>query len=230
MKAHLCLEENTNGVDWVVADIHGCHEQLMDKLNHVGFDFNKDRLICSGDLVDRGNDSLAVVKLLDEKWFYSTIGNHEMMCIDAYKHDWAVNIYAQNGGMWFFSLHQCEQDAVIMRLLGLPLTIRFSVGEKRYIVVHARIPRDDAWNRSMQTSQSFCEIPEDYIQTAVWDRHFTNPFNPTQVVEGYDIVFCGHTVLDKPGTLANYLNLDTGVVFDETKDFVIYNTKTEEIV
>ena len=59
----------------------------------VNFDFDNDRLICSGDLIDRGEKSREVVELLDESWFYSTLGNHELMCIDAYKHDWASAIF-----------------------------------------------------------------------------------------------------------------------------------------
>lgn len=230
MKANLFLQENTQGVDWVVADIHGEYTRLMNKLNKVGFDFDRDRLICSGDLLDRGPESLQVVKLLDEVWFYSTLGNHELMCIDAYKYDWTVSNFAQNGGMWFFNLHQMEQDAVVERLMGLPLTIRFQVGDKLYLVVHARVPGDDIWNNNMASDRNMEDVPQDYLQDAVWNRHFTNPYNKTQDVEGYSAVFCGHTVLSSPGRLANYINLDTGVVFDSTKDFVLYNTKTEEIV
>ena len=230
MKANLVLQENTKGTDWVVGDIHGCYDKLMWKLAQVNFDFDSDRLICSGDLIDRGEKSRQVVELLDDSWFYSTLGNHELMCIDAYKHDWASADFCYNGGMWFYQEFPCDQDRIMERLLGLPLTIRFKVGDKRYLVVHARVPGDDIWNNNMASDWNMEDVPQDYLQDAVWNRHFTNPYNKTQYVGGYDVVFCGHTVLNSPGRLANYVNLDTGVVFDSTKDFVFYNTQTEEIV
>ena len=230
MKANLALQENTKGTDWVVADIHGCYTKLMNKLARINFDFDADRLICSGDLCDRGLESKEVVELLDEKWFYSTLGNHELMCIEAYKFDWARRDFCYNGGMWFYHELPTDQDRIVEKLMGLPLTIRFPVQNRQYLVVHARIPRDDSLHPNMQADKEMSSVSREYMQDAVWSRHITNIFNQTAYVQGFDMVFCGHTVVSEVTQVANYLDLDTGVVFDETKEFVLYNTKTEEIV
>lgn len=230
MNAHLCLQENTKGIDWVVGDLHGCYDKLFKKLYDVQFNFDNDRLICSGDMIDRGRDSKKVVELLDEVWFYSTLGNHELMCLDAYKYDWAMDDFTRNGGMWFYHELPMDQDRIVERFMDLPLTIRFPVQERSYLVVHARIPRDDILNPNMHIDRGMEVVPADYIADAVWDRHITNPFGQTTFVQGFDMVFCGHTVVSEVTQVANYLDLDTGVVFDASKDFVLYNTKSEEIV
>ena len=43
----------------VVTDIHGCLEELESVLAQAGFDSEADKLICLGDLMDRGPYSLA---------------------------------------------------------------------------------------------------------------------------------------------------------------------------
>lgn len=232
MKANIYLEENTRGTDYVVGDIHGCLKNLMYKLHVIGFNFEDDRLLCSGDLVDRGPNSPGVVALLDEPWFFSTLGNHESMCIDAYKFPYTKNHYVQNGGEWFFDLGSTEQDEIIEKLMGLPLTICTRVNGKSILLVHARVPEDDGDSPWLDKNRRMHEIPKEYIEDATWNRHFSSSrhYMTSKQVEAFDLVCVGHTVLKEPTRMANYLNLDIGVVYDQTKDFVLYNTKTEEIV
>lgn len=230
---NLILKENTKGVDWVVADIHGCKQKLLDKLDKVGFDFLYDRLLCSGDLVDRGPDSKGVVDLLDKPWFFSTLGNHEVMCMDAYQFDYALNHYVQNGGRWFFQLTNQEQDEVIEKISGLPLTIQTVVNGKSILLIHARVPEDDGDSCYLKQDVEVGSIPHEWAMDAVWNRHFSasrTEYMTTKPVKTFDLVCVGHTVMKEPTRVHNYLNLDIGVVYDQTKDFVFYNTRTEEIV
>jgi serine/threonine protein phosphatase 1 len=64
------FSRNETGRDLIVGDIHGCFTKLKDKLNEIGFDETKDRLFSTGDLVDRGPESLDVVKWLTKPWFH----------------------------------------------------------------------------------------------------------------------------------------------------------------
>ena len=48
------LEKQIEGKLYAVGDLHGCYNLLMNKLQQIGFDFEKDHLISVGDLVDRG--------------------------------------------------------------------------------------------------------------------------------------------------------------------------------
>ena len=104
--SELSFQLNTEVSDYFVGDLHGCYDALMQAMHEVGFDKTKDRLFCTGDLVDRGPDSLKCLELLGEPWFFSVKGNHEAMASMSYvdsgsrQRDW----HTANGGEWFFSL------------------------------------------------------------------------------------------------------------------------------
>lgn len=54
---------------WVVSDIHGCYQWLMDELKRRHFNPYEDLLISVGDVIDRGPDSVKCLQLIHEKWF-----------------------------------------------------------------------------------------------------------------------------------------------------------------
>ena len=61
------LTSNSDKV-WVVGDIHGQYDLLMEQLAQQHFDPSKGHLLVSvGDLVDRGPDSLKTLELLTLK-------------------------------------------------------------------------------------------------------------------------------------------------------------------
>ncbi len=67
------------GSTYLVGDIQGCFESLLALLAEVGFGA-ADRLWCVGDLVNRGPDSLGVLRFahgLGER-FTSVLGNHDL--------------------------------------------------------------------------------------------------------------------------------------------------------
>lgn len=69
------------GRDIVIGDVHGCLEELEQLLERVRYDTSADRLTFVGDLVDRGPDSVGVVrlvrKLAREHAVVCVRGNHE---------------------------------------------------------------------------------------------------------------------------------------------------------
>ena len=98
------FEENTEGKDYVVGDIHGCFDELMWELESLSFDFQKDRLFSVGDLVDRGPKNMEVLRLLDEPWFHAVKGNHEDMLQMFCDGEISPSSYSRNGGGWAVNL------------------------------------------------------------------------------------------------------------------------------
>lgn len=63
---------------YVISDIHGCYEEFLAMLDKIGFS-SKDRLILAGDYVDRGRDSLKMLRWLEKRPdnVWSVRGNHD---------------------------------------------------------------------------------------------------------------------------------------------------------
>ena len=71
----------------IMTDIHGCYDELIQLLNKVSYDKNKDKLIILGDLVDRGPKTLEVLDFCmnNSEYIEVLMGNHDRMLLDAIK-------------------------------------------------------------------------------------------------------------------------------------------------
>lgn len=104
---------------WIISDIHGCLEEFEKLLNIISYNQNKDNIILVGDLIDRGYDSVGVVRKARELNFQSVMGNHE------YK-------FLKNPKNKKYSRYNFN-DEDIQYLKNLPTYIKL----KDYIIVHA---------------------------------------------------------------------------------------------
>ena len=148
----LKLPENTLGRDFTVGDLHGRFEDLQEALRLANFDPLKDRIICCGDFIDRGPDSLALSELLDEPWFYSVRGNHEQMFLDGFSGfidlsedenpctEKAKEYIYGAGGFWVKKAPKDELYRLRDRLQQLPLVIDVIHRGQRFAFAHAELP------------------------------------------------------------------------------------------
>lgn len=67
----------------VVGDLHGCLEELRALLDHVGFRPGEDELVSVGDLVNKGPDSVGVVRLVRALGGRAVLGNHDELVLRA---------------------------------------------------------------------------------------------------------------------------------------------------
>lgn len=190
---------------WVVSDIHGCYQWLMDALKRRHFNPYEDLLISVGDIIDRGPDCVKCLQLMDEKWFRAVRGNHEQMALDAIENnDFAF--WMSNGGIWFSAL---EDKRNALRLINacrdLPHIIEITCANGLNVIAHADYPAAEyVWNKPVSA------------QRVLWDRDRLMGFmvGKGQGIQGADHFWFGHTPLDKRYDFNNLHYIDTGAVFD----------------
>jgi len=207
---------------FVCGDIHGMFDELMAALDAVGFDKSADRLIALGDMVDRGPKSLEVLRLLDEPWFDSIMGNHEEMMLLAAnpRNREAQGHHLMNGGGWFSLLDQTERDWCADTVRSLPLALTVVTPTGRTIgLVHADFPGTRWHEFASQLSQRAVR------EYALWSRERVQEAKHHDIAPaiGVDHVYFGHTPMKTPLRSQNMSWIDTGC-------FATGNLTVEELV
>lgn len=220
------LPPNNVGKDFVVGDIHGCYDILLESLAKIGFDYSVDRLFALGDLVDRGTKSLDMVFLIGKPWFYSVRGNHEQWAIDNYTDQTfqeSARSHSTHGGLWFYSLDDEWMGNVARKFQTLPLMIETVVDGKTVGFAHAET---GDWDTTRYLIKDLVESDITGNHTAqkiLWSRTRIKDKNG-MVLKGIDHIFYGHTPVYDPVLLGNTTFMDTGAVFPGGK-MTILNIK-----
>ena len=241
MNKHLLsLKTNQSGRDFVVGDIHGMFTALDDLLKKADFNKDSDRLISVGDLIDRGNESERVLEYLEKPWFYSIMGNHELMCIESENDEHTYrNWVKHNGGEWWPAVPTDKQQEIRKALSVLPTIAEIETRQGKIGVVHADISARTNWS-------GFAEkIGKDKTlrQFASWSRgHYDRykAIGDTENIPGVKYVLVGHTPVSKPLDIGNIRYIDTGAPYTDNKslgtltmmqiqpDIKIYQTNTRK--
>lgn len=249
------MEENTRGKDFVVGDIHGCVDLLMQKLDDIGFDEQNDRLFSVGDLVDRGPDSIGSLELLRKPWFHACLANHEAMML-CYFGAYSSSCHSpadffRNGGTWALNNESDEAGAnlsdLLERVAQLPLAYHVQ-GKRPFNVCHADISQYRDVDLIEYNNKKIRRSDADNM---VWSRDvlYAISKNPKEAkigektvaidsaqpfLDGLSLTYCGHTVVRKLVLTQSHLHIDTGAYQLVTRgqyDFdmtVIENTATQE--
>lgn len=207
------FNQNLIGTDYIVGDIHGCYTLLYQKLKEIGFNKVFDRLFCTGDLVDRGEESIKCLDILAEPWFYTVLGNHDQMAYDwVYLKDdiyaMSPSLYERNGGAWFMALEKETQTIIADKFAELPILIEIETASGLVGIVHADCPFND-WE---SLKQEVLAKNGRVILQCLWNRDRIKTKDKS-VIKGVSKVYHGHTVLEIDGKLGNRHYIDTGAVF-----------------
>jgi serine/threonine protein phosphatase 1 len=229
-------EENLQGRDFVVGDLHGAHTLLMKFMSLAQFDTGKDRLFSVGDLVDRGPSSLDCLRLIKEPWFFPILGNHEQMLysfLNEPQQDIYHRAFLQNGGEWVYSLQE-SSDISELKELSLLLAniprVRTIKGKNKVHIVHAELGLPDSnpvqvTDKHFEDAKSLFEMVTSQTldgDASFWKRDifidFYNCKSPEKVPkkekhafygDDLSLIISGHTVVHQAVLSGKCLNIDT---------------------
>jgi predicted phosphodiesterase len=218
----------------VIGDIHGCLDEFDELITLLEYTSN-DRLILAGDLVDRGPDSVGVVRRARELEAECVLGNHE------HKHirwnNWEKKVAsgeAKKNPMKFsedkLEIYRGLNDADFAYLDSLPRIIRIDGaravvhGGCRPNVTLEQQPKEVTMIRYVHETtgrfvgiRSISDIPEN---TVYWSEVWTGP----------ETLFYGHAVHDLVDPRLDEHDgydcwgLDTGCVFGGRLTAAVLNT------
>ena len=192
---------------FVCGDLHGAYDELTMALELAEFDEAKDLLIILGDITDRGPQCYECLKLLDQPWCTSILGNHDEMMRDGVNPRSDRAFWRANGGGWFDQLDEEQREHVRYlcerRIESLPISMTLVLPDASTVgLIHADAPKD--WRHAMDGTQQRME--------ALWGRTRIRK-QDRSIVANIDMVLSGHTSNNNIIKLGNVAFIDTGAGF-----------------
>lgn len=187
----------------VFGDIHGQFDGLMKLVNFIDCSAD-DKLFFLGDLIDRGDRSADVVRWVMENGHSCLRGNHEQMCLDAYRSNEGSLVWKgwmMNGGS--NTLDSYDEGRVpqehIDWMQQLPLFMDLGDSWLVHAGLNPNVPLE------LQGAPEFCWIRDEFHSA-------TEPFFTDKIIiTGHTITFVFPNV--EPGNLVlgkGWLDIDTG--------------------
>ena len=217
---------------WVVGDVQGCAREFDDLVSWIRFDPDRDELWCLGDLVNRGPDSLAVLRLWRDLAARSLLGNHDVYALLAH-----AGKRSRKGDTLEPLLRASDGDALLERLRREPVLVRLPAadGVAPAWIVHAGLhpgwldlevvaarindaPHDAAWLESADvafaTRVRYCTAAGELGSHSGPPATCPPPFSPWDTFyAGPDRVVHGHWAKRGAYRGRRTMGLDSGCVY-----------------
>ena len=209
----------------VVGDVHGCLEELDELLRLVELRPGFDRLVFVGDLLDRGPDSLGVLRRARELRAMSVLGNHEAKHLRWARHEaWRRRDPSHRNPIRPFSPermaeHHRLSSEDLAWLAGLPTVLRIDRG---WAVIHgglsprrrleAQVPDEVIRMRLVDAdgymvAQRRGEVPP---HLSPWATRWRGP---ESVIYGHHVHDLDEPRVDQPSPGVRCVGLDTGCCY-----------------
>ena len=149
---------------YVIGDVHGCFDELKKLLKKISFNPSKDSIIFTGDLVNRGNQSLEVLEFcMKERSIDTVLGNHDVFLIK--------NLLGKKSPKRLKNICAHKNKRKFLEwLVKKPFLISKKLNGKEFIIVHAGIPPSwsikDTKVFAKRLSKNLKNNPEQFVQHA----------------------------------------------------------------
>ena len=207
----------------IIGDVHGCHEELVVLLKQLGYENGEAgtvwrhpqerRVVFVGDLVDRGPDTPAVLRLamamIEAGTALCVAGNHDNKLLRKLR---GSNVKIAHG--LAESLAQLEPEPeefkqCVLRFLD-GLLSHYVLDGGRLVVAHAGL-REDLQGRASGRVRSFALFGDTTGETDAFGLPVR--FNWAAEYRGKAMVVYGHTPVPTAEWVNHTINIDTGCVF-----------------
>ena len=223
---------------YVMSDVHGCYDKYMQMLEKIAFK-DSDTLYMLGDVVDRGDDPIKVLRDMRLRPNVRPImGNHDYIALtlilqlaSAESIDGELQedfqLWFSDGGLTtmkrFLELPPDEQQQVIQYLSTFSTHETVIVSGKRYILVHAGLPDGSTPdNLDSFRIQDFVAAQTDYKKQYFVDAFLVTGHVPTDLIDAE----CKGKVYRRH----NHIAIDAGAVFGGVLACVCLDTGAEYYV
>lgn len=188
----------------ILGDVHGCHDEMRELLDQLGYEPGRDVLVSVGDIIDRGPKIRETIEyLLGLPDFHMVLGNHE----DKFLRYLQGNNVKVSGGMetTINAYGNTFPPELAPRLAALPLILKTPSG----YVVHAGF--DPEMSPEEQT-RSDCLYMRFYGGKTYFDEVNGRLWHSLWSVDA-PRVFFGHIPEENGPELPHAVSLDAGCVF-----------------
>lgn len=226
---------------FVIGDIHGELDKLKKALERVDFDYENDRLVSIGDVVDRGLYSYECVEeLLKIKNLIAIRGNHDAAFKDAIvANDLTANLLYTQGGRetrqsYYRNCHERDNGDIVVPDSHIDFYIvtqkNYWIDENNNLFVHGGFNRHNAIDE--QVGENVYYWDRDLFMAALSWQAMVDKTYAFKMKTNFNKIFIGHTPTtyfdtDKPIKAANIWNVDTGCGKGDNY-LTIMNVDTEE--
>ena len=185
LEEHLQNTLDSGNKVWIIGDIHGYKETLNSLIDNLNLGL-EDIVICLGDMVDRGPDSVGVVNLfMQEENMYSLKGNHEEMLLTEWLNSDGFGNYSKSG---FWSSVKPLSREQMKQVRNFVSSLPTEIVLEKFRLVHAGYS-DLPYSTSLDQQTDLERL---------WSRDIFTvnyPFDPERMI------IVGHTVIQNYGIL-----------------------------
>jgi diadenosine tetraphosphatase ApaH/serine/threonine PP2A family protein phosphatase len=213
----------------IIGDIHGCIEEFNELLNKLNYNPIDDRVILLGDLIDRGPDSVAVVKRAQELNLECVMGNHEHKFLKWYKsHGSRGDVYDKKGYYSDFSETDINYIFKMPNYIKIDNIIIAHAGLKPGVPIEHQTKDDLLYLRYTDKDKKFISLKKIHkIGKEAAGAHFWTEFwqGPESVIYGHNVSSQEFPLIEEvaPGVVC--YGLDTGCCFGGNLSCLIIETK-----
>jgi diadenosine tetraphosphatase ApaH/serine/threonine PP2A family protein phosphatase len=212
-----------------LGDVHGCIDEFNEMLKKLSYNPKEDRLILLGDLIDRGPDSVAVVRKARNLHLECVMGNHEHKYIKWFRSQGTrVDVYDKKA----FYANLSDQD--ITYIHDMPTSVELEdviavhAGLKPGIALSNQTKDDMMYLRYTDEDRRFISLKKiNKLGKEATGAKFWTEFwhGPKSVVYGHNVHSYENPLIEEvqPGVFC--YGIDTGCCFGGRLTALIWETK-----